>query len=109
MCGRITQRSGELPGLVTVEGYGTAGSRTRVIGCASTERPAWISGLPGKYFKNGENQRDRMTSGLIPYWSKDGTGECKPINVKADSRVTANILRSLQVPPLHCAGGQLLL
>jgi hypothetical protein len=22
MCGRITQRSGELPGLVTVEGYG---------------------------------------------------------------------------------------
>ena len=42
----------------------------------------WIT---RKHPKTGENQRDRMTWGLIPYWSKDGTGGRMPINAKAET------------------------
>ena len=47
MCGRITQRSGELPGLVTVEGYGDSRVKTRAIGYASTERRVRSTGSSG--------------------------------------------------------------
>ena len=85
MCGRITQRSGELPGLVTVEGYGDTRVKdprdwVRFNGAPSQD--FWIT---RKHPKTGENQRDRMTWGLIPYWSKDGTGGRKPINAKAET------------------------
>ena len=85
MCGRITQRSGELPGLVTVEGYGDSRVKdprdwVRFNGAPSQD--FWIT---RKHPKTGENQRDRMTWGLIPYWSKDGTGGRKPINAKAET------------------------
>ena len=45
MCGRVTQRSGELPGLVTVDGFGD--SRVK-------DPKDWVR-------FNGE--RDRMTGG----------------------------------------------
>lgn len=61
MCGRITQRSGELPGLVTVEGYGDSRVKdprdwVRFNGAPSQD--FWIT---RKHPKTGENQRDRMT------------------------------------------------
>ena len=85
MCGRITQRSGELPGLVTVEGYGDSRVKdprdwVRFNGAPSQE--FWIV---RRHPETGENQRDRMTWGLIPYWLKDGTGGRKPINAKAET------------------------
>ena len=85
MCGRITQRSGELPGLVTVEGYGDSRVKdprdwVRFNGAPSQD--FWIT---RKHPKTGEYQRDRMTWGLIPYWSKHGTGGRKPINAKAET------------------------
>jgi putative SOS response-associated peptidase YedK len=82
MCGRITQKSGELPGLVTVMG-GPDDSRTR--------KPRW-SGAPSQDFwivrkhpQSSVFQRDLMTWGLIPYWCKDPSGGRKPINAKAET------------------------
>ena len=85
MCGRITQRSGELPGLVTIEGYGDSrvnDPRDWVRFNGAPSQDFWII---RKHPKTGENQRDRMTWGLIPYWLKDGTGGRKPINAKAET------------------------
>ena len=67
MCGRITQRSGELPGLVTVEGYGDSRVKdprdwVRFNGAPSQE--FWVV---RKHPRTSEIQRDRMTWGLIPY------------------------------------------
>jgi putative SOS response-associated peptidase YedK len=54
----------------------------------------WVrfNGAPSQEFwivrrhpETRENQRDRMTRGLIPYWVKDGTGGRKPINAKAET------------------------
>src|SRR5262245_39042991 len=82
MCGRITQKSGELPGLVTIMG-GPDDSRTR--------KPRW-NGAPSQDFwiirrhpKTGEYRRDLLTWGLIPYWVKDASGGRKPINAKAET------------------------
>lgn len=84
MCGRITQKSGELPGLVTVMG-GPDDSRTR------NRKPRW-NGAPSQDFwiirrhpQTGEYRRDLMTWGLIPYWVKDRAGGRKPINAKAET------------------------
>ena len=86
MCGRVTQRSGELPGLVTITGDGYD---------ARVKDPKdWVrfNGAPSQDFwiirrrpKTGATQRDRMTWGLIPYWVKDRTGGRKPINARAES------------------------
>ena len=85
MCGRVTQKSGELPGLVTVTGYGD--SRVK-------DPKDWVryNGAPSQEFwvirehpETGKNHKDRMTWGLIPYWVKDGTGGRKPINAKAET------------------------
>jgi putative SOS response-associated peptidase YedK len=85
MCGRITQKGGELPGLVTV--MGASDSRVK-------DPNDWVryNGAPSQDFwiirkhpKTGESQRDRMTCGLIPYWVKDTTGGRKPINAKAET------------------------
>ena len=48
----------------------------------ATSQDFWIA---RKHPKTLENQRDRMTWGLIPYWLKDGTGGRKPINAKAET------------------------
>ena len=85
MCGRITQKTGELPGLVRVEGYGDSRVKdprdwVRFNGAPSQE--FWIV---RRHPETGENQRDRVTWGLIPYWVKDGTGGRKPINAKAET------------------------
>ena len=85
MCGRITPRTGELPGLVTVEGYGDR--------CVNDPRD-WVrfNGAPSQNFwiirkhpRTNELQRDRLTWGLIPNWLKGGTGGRKPINAKAET------------------------
>jgi len=57
MCGRITQRSGELPGLVTVEGYGDSRVKdprdwVRFNGAPSQD--FWIT---RKHPQSGEHQR----------------------------------------------------
>ena len=79
MCVRITQRSGELPGLVTVEGYGDRRVRDP---SASPSQNFWII---RKHPRTNELQRDRLTWGLIPNWLKGGTGGRKPINAKAET------------------------
>ena len=86
MCGRVTQRSGELPGLVTIVGDGYD---PRV-----KDPKDWVryNGAPSQDFwiirrhpKTEEITRDRMTWGLIPYWVKDRAGGRKPINAKAET------------------------
>ena len=86
MCGRVTQRSGELPVLATVMGDGRD-SRIK-------DPKGWVryNGAPSQDFwvirrdpETGEYQRDRLTWGLIPYWVKDATGGRKPINAKAET------------------------
>ena len=54
-----------------------------------TERQVRIFWITRKHHKTGENQRDRMTWGLIPYWSTDGTGGRKPINAKVETVASA--------------------
>ena len=85
MCGRITQRSGELPGLVTVEGYGDSRVKDPRDWVRFNGAPIQEFWIVRRHPETGENQRDRMTWGLIPYWSKDGTGGRKPINAKAEN------------------------
>jgi putative SOS response-associated peptidase YedK len=79
MCGRITQKGGELPGLVTV---------TLV---EEPFPPRW-NGAPSQDFwvirqhpQTGEYRRDRLLWGLIPNWVKDPDGGRKPINARAES------------------------
>jgi len=93
MCGRITQKTGELPGLVTVMGAGD--SRVK-------DPKDWVrhNGAPSQDFwvirlhpKTGEYRRDRLTWGLIPYWLKDATGGRKPINARAETVATMRSFR----------------
>ena len=86
MCGRVTQRSGELPGLAAVMGDG---NDSRIKDPKDLVR---YNGVPSQdcslircHPKSGEYQRDRLTWGLIPYWVKDATGGRKPINAKAET------------------------
>jgi putative SOS response-associated peptidase YedK len=79
MCGRITQKGGELPCLVTVS----------LI--EEQFAPRW-NGAPSQQFwvirrhpETGEYRRDRLTWGLIPYWVKEPDGERKPINARAEN------------------------
>jgi putative SOS response-associated peptidase YedK len=79
MCGRITQKGGELPGLVTVS----------LI--EEQFAPRW-NGAPSQQFwvirrhpETGEYRRDRLTWGLIPYWVKEPDGGRKPINARAEN------------------------
>ena len=79
MCGRITQKGGELPGLVTVS----------LI--EEQFAPRW-NGAPSQQFwvirrhpDTGEYRRDRLTWGLIPYWVKEPDGGRKPINARAEN------------------------
>ena len=85
MCGRITQGSGELPGLVTVEGYGDSRVKDPRDWVRFNGAPSQDFWIVRRHPETDENQRDRMTWGLIPYWSKDGTGGRKPINAKAET------------------------
>ncbi len=86
MCGRITQKTGEPPGFVTVMGD-NRDSRVK-----DPKDWARYNGAPSldywvirKHPKTGENQRDRMTWGLIPYWVKQASGGRKAINAKAET------------------------
>lgn len=79
MCGRITQKGGELPGLVTM---------TLV---EKLFPPRW-NGAPSQDFwvirqhpETGEYRRDRLRWGLIPNWVRDPDGGRKPINARAES------------------------
>ena len=77
MCGRVVQKGGELPGLVSIMG-GPDESRVR--------KPRF-NGAPSQDFwivrKQPESdvyRRDLMVWDLIPYWLKDEKGGRKPIN-----------------------------
>jgi len=79
MCGRITQKGGELPGLVTVT-------------LVEEQFPPRWNGAPSQQFwvirrhpKTGDYHRDRLTWGLIPHWCNDPDGGRKPINARAES------------------------
>jgi putative SOS response-associated peptidase YedK len=90
MCGRVTQKTGELPGFVSVTG-GPDPSRPpqpRYNGAPSQE--FWII---RKNPKTGEYQRDQLTWGLIPYWCKDPNGGRKPINAKAETAASLPTFR----------------
>ena len=83
MCGRVTQTSGILKGLVTVVGD-ERDSRIKA--------PKRYNGAPSQDFwivrrnpETGAYQTDRLVWGLIPYWTKDPKGGRKPINVKAET------------------------
>ena len=83
MCGRITQRSGELPGLVTIL---SDGRDSRI------KTPPRYNGAPGQEHwvirqnpKTGERTRDLLWWGLIPYWTKAADGGRRPINAKAET------------------------
>ena len=79
MCGRITQKGGELPGLVTVT-------------LVEEQFPPRWNGAPSQQFwvirrhpKTGDYHRDRLIWGLIPHWCNDPDGGRKPINARAES------------------------
>lgn len=83
MCGRITQRSGELPGLVTIV---SDGRDSRI------KTPPRYHGAPGQEHwvirqnpETGERTRDLLWWGLIPNWTKTADGGRKPINAKAET------------------------
>jgi len=90
MCGRITQKTGELPGFVSTTG-GPDPSRP--------PQPRW-NGAPSQDFwvirkhpKTGDYHRDRMIWGLIPYWCKDPKGGRKPIIAKAETVASLPLFR----------------
>jgi putative SOS response-associated peptidase YedK len=79
MRGRITQKGGELPGLVTVT-------------LIEEQFPPRFNGAPSQPFwvirrhpQTGEYHRDQLVCGLIPHWCKDPDGGRKPINAKAET------------------------
>jgi putative SOS response-associated peptidase YedK len=83
MCGRITQKTGELPGLVTV----MSDSRDSRI-----KTPPRYNGAPGQEHwvirqnpETGQRTRDLLWWGLIPYGCKDAGGGRRPINAKAET------------------------
>jgi putative SOS response-associated peptidase YedK len=91
MCGRITQKGGELPGLVTVT-------------LIEEQFPPRFNGAPSQPFwvirrhpQTGEYHRDQLVCGLIPHWCKDPDGGRKPINAKAE---TITSLPSSETPAL---------
>lgn len=86
MCGRITQTSDILPGMVTVVGDERD---NRVKDPRDYLR---YNGAPSQEFwiirrnpETGAYQRNRMAWGLIPSWTKDPKGGRKPINARAES------------------------
>jgi putative SOS response-associated peptidase YedK len=112
MCGRIAQRSGEFPGLVTVEGYGDSRVKDPRDWVRSNGAPSQDFWIVRKHHRTGEN-RDRMAWGLIPYWLKeDAIGGRKPINAKAETVASLPIFRDAYkhrrclVPTLRVEGHQ---
>jgi putative SOS response-associated peptidase YedK len=82
MCGRITQKTGELPGFVTTTGAPDPSRPPQPRYNGAPSQDFWVI---RKHPKTGECQRDRMTWGLIPYWCKDPKGGRKPIIAKAET------------------------
>jgi putative SOS response-associated peptidase YedK len=85
MCGRITQKTGDLPGLITVMGAGDGRVHNPKEWVRYNGAPSQDFWIIRRHPKTGEYRRDRMTWGLIPYWVKDGTSGRKPINAKAET------------------------
>jgi putative SOS response-associated peptidase YedK len=78
MCGRITQKDGELPGFTTIT-------------LVEELFPPRHNGAPSQEFwiirrnhETGDYQRDRMKWGLVPYWADPATLRDKPINARAE-------------------------
>src|SRR5687768_13249246 len=82
MCGRITQKTGELPGFVTTTGAPDPSRPPQPRYNGAPSQDFWVI---RKHPKTGEYQRDRMTWGLIPYWCKDPKGGRKPIIAKSET------------------------
>ena len=81
MCGRITQKTGELPGFPSVilteplvEPF-----RPRFNGAPS--RLYWVI---RRNASTGEYHRDLLLWGFIPNWTKDPSGGRRPINARAE-------------------------
>jgi putative SOS response-associated peptidase YedK len=86
MCGRITQTTGELPGLLTVTGDDhdarVKDARDYVRYNGAPRQDFWII----RYHRDsGQYRRDRANWGLIPHWVKDRAGGRRPINARAES------------------------
>ena len=86
MCGRITQKSRDLPGLVTLVLDEDRDSRT-----GKAVLRAHYNGAPSQDFwvirrhpRTGQYHRDRLIWGFIPHWCKEANGGRKPINARAE-------------------------
>lgn len=89
MCGRLTQRSPELPGLVSVLGDDRDNRVKNVEG-----RPRW-NGSPGQDIwvirrnpVNGADQHDRMRWGFYESWMRDSPGLRPQNNARAEGITT---------------------
>ena len=87
MCGRITQKGGELPGLVTVS-------------LVENPLPPRWNGAPGQDFwvirrdpGTGEHRRDRLRWGFRTPWMRDA-GRGSQINATAERVATAPMFRA---------------
>ena len=92
MCGRVTQTDRHLPGFVTVD--------MDELGEGQTPRPRY-NGAPSQDFwiirrhpETGADHRDRLIWGLIPHWTKDGSGGRKPINARSETVATLPSFRA---------------
>jgi putative SOS response-associated peptidase YedK len=95
MCGRITQKTGELPGLVTMMGSGDGRVQQ-----ADARRPRY-NGAPSQQFwvirkhpETAANRTDLLTWGLIPNWTKEINPRLKPINATAERVASAPMFRA---------------
>jgi putative SOS response-associated peptidase YedK len=81
MCGRVTQKTGELPGFVSLMGGPDPSRPPQARWNGAPSQDFWII---RKNPKTRATQRDRLIWGLIPSWCKDPGGR-KPINAKSET------------------------
>jgi putative SOS response-associated peptidase YedK len=90
MCGRITQKTGELPGLVTITAFEPLIEpfRPRYNGAPSLNY--WVI---RRHPETGNYHRDLLIWGFIPSWTKDPGGGRRPINARAEGISTSGMFR----------------